>query len=265
MALSRRAPVWLDAQQPLREWYASALGQSILDNLETCLASRLADIFGYQGLQIGNPAPGRKLFNCAGLHRRLTLDAPGCHADHAVDLIGDVRELPIATDTMKLVLFLHTLDFCDAPHQALREANRVLTDDGHLVVVGFNPVSIFGLRHALTGWRGRTPWNGHFYSQRRITDWLSVLDYRVLHTQTLFIRPPLNSPRLQRRISGLEKLQPWLQAFGGLYVLQARKQTLPMTLSRTQWRRQPAAGISVGSFARSAGRAAVQRESEVNE
>jgi len=245
MKMKRRAPVWLDAQRPLAQWYASGLGQSILDPLETCLSTCLADVFGYQGLQIGNLAPERDLLAHAGLHRRLVLDAPGLPAD----ISADVLSLPIAKDTMKAVLFFHTLDFCDHPHQALREADRVLMNDGHLIIVGFNPLSAFGARHMLSGWRQRTPWNGRFYSRMRVTDWLSVLDYRVLHSEAMFIRPPFNSPRLLSRLRRLERLQPWLGGVGGLYVLRAHKQTLPLTLSRRHWRPQRT-GIAVGSFAR---------------
>ena len=43
--VTRRAPVWLDAQAPLAEWYATPLGQSILEDLDSVLATRLGDVF----------------------------------------------------------------------------------------------------------------------------------------------------------------------------------------------------------------------------
>ena len=121
----RQSPVWLDAQAPLAQWYASGLGQSIAKRLEVEVSSRLGDVFGYQGLQVGNLVPGLHLLAGAGLQRHLMLDAPGNEAD----IHSDVLSLPIASDTMKAVAFFHTLDFCDNPHQALREADRVLTED----------------------------------------------------------------------------------------------------------------------------------------
>lgn len=229
-----RAPVWLDAQQSLAQWYATGLGQSILSNVEIRLSDNLRGIFGYQGLLVGNFAPEQDLLVNAGLHRRLTLDAPGRKAD----INADALQLPIASDTMKLVVLWHTLDFCDNPHQALREADRILMEDGQLIIIGFNPVSAFGVRHLLAGWRRKSPWHGRFYSRWRLKDWLSVLDYRILHSEASFIRPPINSERLLRRLQGLERLQPWFGGLGGVYIVQARKQTIPMTLSRRQWRRQ---------------------------
>lgn len=242
-----QAPIWLTAQKSLAQWYATGLGQSILDELEFRLSDRLTDVFGYQGLIIGNFDTDRDLLAHAGLHRKLTLDAPGQPAD----INADVLHLPIASDSMKLVVFFHTLDFCDQPHQALREADRVLMDDGQLIIIGFNPLSGFGVRHLLTGWRNRPPWNGRFYSRMRLKDWLSVLSYRVLHSRSSFIRPPINSETLLRRLRRLESLRPWLGGIGGLYIMQARKQTVPMTLSRQQWRGKRK-GIPVGTIARTA-------------
>lgn len=231
MATPRHPTDWLEAQQPLAQWYASGLGQSILGELQQRLSYCLSDIFGYQGLQIGNLAPERDMLDQVGLQRKVILDAPGRPAD----IHADVLSLPIASESMKLVVFFHTLDFCAKPHQALREADRVLTEDGQVVIIGFNPYSAFGVRHLATRWRRREPWCGHFYSQSRVSDWLSVLDYRVLHQESLFVRPPINSHRLLWRLRRLETLQQRFGKMGGLYVLQARKQTLPMSLHRQAW------------------------------
>ena len=256
--VTRRAPVWLDAQAPLAEWYATRLGQSILEDLDSVLAPRLGDVFGYQGLQIGNPVPERSLLSGAGLQRLLVIDAPS-RAHLGADITADVTALPVASDSVKALLFFHTLDFCAEPHQALREADRVLTDDGHLLIVGFNPASAFGLRHVATGWRDRTPWNGQFWSRRRVAEWLSVLDYRVLGSTPLFVRPPIDSSRLLRRLKRMEQWSPLVGSLGGLYVIQARKQTVPMTMSRRQWltaRTGVRVSASSGSFAGAAGRRA---------
>lgn len=250
---ARPGPIWLQAQEPLRQWYSSDLGQSIARQLEIDLSSRLGDVFGYQGLQVGNLVPGMHLLEGAGLQRHLTLDAPGSEAD----IHADALSLPVASGSMKAVAYFHTLDFCHQPHQALREANRILTDDGQLIIIGFNPYSAFGARHALTAWRRREPWNGRFYSRHRVTDWLSVLDYRVLDSHAVFLRPPVNSERVLRRLSKLESLHRWLGGIGGVYVMRARKQTLPMTMVRN-WGRQRRV-LNAGSLARSGDQSARPR------
>ena len=263
----RSRPVWLDAQAPLRQWYSTSLGQSIVDQLENELNNRLRNVFGYQGLQVGNLVPGLQLLSGAGLQRQFVVDAPhtGCQADSDAEkaavssahIHADVLSLPIVSGTMKAVAFFHTLDFCDHPHQALREANRVLTDDGELIIIGFNPYSAFGARHSLTAWRRREPWNGCFYARHRVSDWLSVLDYRVLGSHALFMRPPINSERVLRRLAKLEKLNRWLGGVGSVYIMHARKQTLPMSMvrQRTLRARKP---LAASSFARTGEHAAAK-------
>jgi len=252
------APSWLDAQEPLAQWYASGLGQSILGQVQQRLGDQLSQVFGYQGLQVGNLCSKRDLLDRAGLHRKIVLDAPG----RSADINGDVLQMPIASDTMKAVVFFHTLDFCDHPHQALREADRVLTEDGQLFIIGFNPMSTFGLRHLLGGWRQREPWNGRFYLRRRVSDWLSVLDYHVLESDALFLRPPVNSHRVLWSLRRLESLSRIAGGVGAVYLIRARKQTIPMTMTRTSWRRQTAS-VSAGSIAR-AGEQASSRIVELN-
>lgn len=255
----RSGPVWLDAQAPLAQWYATSLGQSIALNLESELGSRLNDVFGYQGLQVGNLVPGMHLLAGAGLQRNLVLDAPGAVAD----IQGDVLSLPVASGTMKAVAFFHTLDFCDNPHQALREANRVLTDDGQLIIVGFNPYSAFGARHALTAWRRREPWNGRFYARHRVSDWLSVLDYRVLDSAAMFMRPPVNNDTVLKRLAKIEKLHRWFGGVGGVYIMRARKQTVPMTMARLWVGRTRKSLTASSSFARTGQKAGARAPATV--
>lgn len=261
-----RTPLWTDAHPQLRTWYASELGQSIADELSLHLDTILPRIFGYQGLQVGsltttqtdedtNVESVTELLHKAGIHRKILLDSPRlleCTDErHAADAGADAVSLPIANSVMKLVILPHTLDFCHRPHQALREADRVLSDDGQIVIIGFNPYSQFGLGNVLRRWRGKPPWNGHFFSRSRITDWLSVLNYQVLESRCFYLRPPINGRWAVYGLNRLEKLQPWFGAVGAVYLLHARKRTIPLTMVRAQ-RRIHRTGVPVTSFARTA-------------
>ena len=163
-----RAPLpdWVECQPQLREWYSSELGQSIIGQMMDRLDHILPTVFGYQGLQLGVLNNKRSFFESAGIHRPLVLAAPDTtsvpesaptdpdaadsgerQSDDNVEsvqpaqLSGDVLNLPIASDVMKLVIMPHTLEFCADPYQALREADRVLTNDGHIIIIGFSPWS----------------------------------------------------------------------------------------------------------------------------
>jgi len=177
-------------------------------------------------------------------------------------LTADVLSLPIDSDVMKLVIMPHTLDFCSDPYQALREADRVLTNDGHLIIVGFSRWSLFGARRLVPARRRQVPWNGRFFSRYRVSDWLSVLNYRVDEHHTFFLRPPLRSKKLLRRLMLIEKGQRWLSPLGAMYVLHARKQTMPLTPAKRLWLPQRGR-IKTGALA-SVREAAVSRKASSN-
>lgn len=247
----KNSPTWLDAQPALRSWYESALGEAVLEAVSAKFDDILPGIFGYQGVQVGQIAPHRELLASAGLHRRIVVDS--CAEASNGHISGELEQLPISSNCVNLVFYPHSLEFCDSPHGALREADRVLTADGHLLLMGFNPYSQFGVRRSM----GRSmPWNGKTYSRARIQDWLSVLGFRVVTTETVFLRPPVNRARLLNVTRHVEKTQRLFGFAGGVYLIHARKQSMPMTLSR-QWLK-PRGRLVHGAFAQHASRVAAR-------
>jgi SAM-dependent methyltransferase len=227
---------WNGTQPKLGEWYASFLGQSMLKEVNFHLEEILRPVFGYQGLQLGRLGAEDNLLDKAGLLRRFVLGANDTQPD--VDLSANVLELPIASHTISLLVMPHTLEFCCNPHQVLREADRVLARDGYLLILGFNPLSSWGLARGLRLWNRGTPWNGKFYRQARINDWLSLLNFRVVESRKFFLRPPFARPGILARLSFLEKLHPWLNIFGGAYLILVRKQVRPLTPRLQRWRQR---------------------------
>jgi len=254
----KNSPQWCDAQPSLRGWYQTSLGTAVIDSVADKFDDILPGIFGYLGVQVGQIAPGRELLSSAGLHRRLVIDSFA--AESASHISADVEHLPISSDCVNLVFLPHALEFCESPHAALREADRILTDDGHLLVMGFNPYSSFGVRRLF----GRAvPWSGKSYSRARVQDWLSVLGFRIMSTETVFLRPPINRPSVLRRTRYVEKTQRVLGFAGGVYLIHARKQSVPMTMSRQQWLK-PRGRLVTGAFAQRSGRTAANRDSDID-
>ena len=71
---------------------------------------------------------------CAANRLRNSL-AEGCPK---VAVIHRYEELPFATHSIDLVVMPHILEFTEDPHQVLREVERVLVPEGHVVITGFN-------------------------------------------------------------------------------------------------------------------------------
>jgi SAM-dependent methyltransferase len=225
-----------DLRNCLRSWYGSSLGRLLEQAERELLDDILPGLFGYHVLQVGASC-ATTLLDASPIHHRLLIDddpeAPCC------GIAARAAELPVAGDSVDVVVLHHVLEFADDPHQALREVERILIPEGTVVIVGFNPYSSWGLRGWIRRRRGDAPWCGHFLSAPRVRDWLALLGFDVSHSHARVYRPPLQRPALMRRLAFLEQWgHRWWQPLGGIYVLVARKRVIPVTPLRPRWSRR---------------------------
>ncbi|MDR2878074.1 MAG: class I SAM-dependent methyltransferase [Chromatiales bacterium] len=225
----------------LRNWYAEALGQALLKVEQHELDEILPDLFGYYLVQIGAPTD-RYLLGTSLIRHHIVSDAvhPGAfeHDGRVSTLHAHTGALPVRSDSIDVALLHHTLDFESYPHAVLREVERMLVPDGHVVIVGFNPWSLWGMRRLFT-WRRRecAPWRGAFRSIIRIKDWLALLGFDIVVIRTRFFRPPLRRMGLTRRLQWMERLgtRAW-PYLGGVYIIVAKKRVVTLTPIKPRWR-----------------------------
>jgi len=237
-----------------QSWLGSATGTLIRRQAAAQVGAVLPNLFGYHAIQLGGYG-GEDLLGTSRIsHHCHAQHGPCCTASPGSDLICDPASLPFAADSVDVILLPHVLEFSADPHQVLREAERTLIGEGHLLILGFNPWSWFGLWRLLSGWRGAMPWAGRFYGLTRLKDWLMLLGFEVIGREYFFYRLPVRSPALSRRLGFLERLGAlfWRRA-GGVYLVVAKKRVECMIPLRTQWRlrrRVIAAGVVEPSLRR---------------
>ena len=160
-------------------------------------------------------------------------------ADGANVCLAEPHALPFAEKSMSLVVLPHTLDFVSDPHQVLREVNEILTPDGCLVITGFNAHSLWGVRRILQ--RRRHFADSHFYTPKRVQDWLRLLSYDLIGGAMLDYTLPLENVALRQRSEFLNAAgDRWWPGFGGVYLLMGKKRTVgirPLQVKRHPWRR----------------------------
>lgn len=219
---------------PLHHWLASPLGQRLYQ-LECRLVSEsITDVFGWQLLQIGLWGEGQELITEARTRSRAVLAR---HAGTAVAVHTRADALPIASDSVDAVLLPHTLEYEPEPHDILREAERILVGEGHLIVLGFRPFSSWGLRYAFSR-QGFPPGVERLISERRLRDWLKLLGFAVIDARRYLFTLPWGHtvPRGQRFLeSAGERLWPLV---AGAYLLKARKRVYCKTAIRISWRQR---------------------------
>ncbi len=194
----------------------------------------VADLFGYNALQIGLPQ-----YDLLAQNRIPLRQIAG--ESGSVDVLCDLRELPFATNSIDLVVMPHILEFHDAPHQILREVERVLIPEGQLVITGFNPISLWGLRRRLPSCANEFPTNGDYISVLRLKDWLQLLSFEVERGNFGCYAPPCRQERWLKRWQFMEAAgDRWWSFAGGIYLLRAVKRVHGMRLILPTWKQKAA-------------------------
>ncbi|MEP1471690.1 MAG: methyltransferase domain-containing protein [Halieaceae bacterium] len=211
-----------DISAELESWYQRDRGQYLLETVRAQLESILDTSFGYHLLQIG-PMRAQSLFETSRINHRIYCSD---NAGGDVGLVASAEELPLESDSVDTLIAMHCLDFSAHPHQALREMQRVVTPQGKLIIIGFNPYSLLGATARLRGLAGNKLWrNQEALSSHRLSDWLHLLGCQIESQHTLYNVPPIGGGRLKRWLTSADQ---WSSRhavpFGGVYVLHAIKQ-----------------------------------------
>jgi len=243
-------------------WLTSPAGRYVLDWEQQWLDVAVADVFGFHALQLGLPQIDALRANRMPHRWRVddtfvadeqngTPDGAASLPQHGAKaaLRCDFDALPFPSQSLDLVLLPHALELARDPHDTLREVERVLRPEGRVVITGFNPGSLWGLRQRLGLWRRRIglggppfiPPEGELIGFRRVRDWLRLLGFEVEHGRFGCWRPPLRSQRWLDRTAFLDRLgeQAW-PVFGAVYMVAAVKRVRGMRLvGLAQRRRAP--------------------------
>ena len=236
-------------------------GSLVLDIENRCLIPLISNVFGYHLLLVG----GRDYLSVLGAARvqhctwlsvpEASESEPGPEAEPESEagpepgtgvvlpaarcsfVRGHAGAMPVSSDSIDIIILPHIIEFSEDPHAILRECERVLVPEGHVIVAGYNPLGLMGAWNLLH--RRGAPWNGRFYASWRVKDWLSVLGFDTVASDGCFFRPPLPNARLLQRLQGFERAgSRFWPRLCGTWVLVARKRTATVTPLRPGWRRR---------------------------
>ncbi len=223
----------------VQRWLDSPLGQALLQQEARIVEEAFDGIFGEQCLQLGFWGEPRAFLRFARTQRCASVADPAdLHGDERPDILGQLHRLPVATDSIDAVILPHILEFSDRPHAILREVQRVLRSDGHLVILGFKPGGAWGLRRLVPG-AGLPPAVESLISERRLTDWLQLLDMRIHRHLRYFFRWPVSGNGRPSSTDWERRGQRWWPELAACYMLTAQKRLLALTPVRKPWLPRP--------------------------
>jgi len=221
-AVERRLP-------PVAQWFESEQGAKMLAAQRRIIDQCISRCFGYHLLQM-SVGPGNRLFSECRVQRQCRYHLLTDNTLAPAPLVlGDYEQLPFESDSIDVILLHHIPEFCDNPHQLLREVYRVLTPYGHIVVVGFNPWSPRWLPSRLSRNLSDSPWHNRLISGAKFSDWLSVLGFDIGACRYGYSAG-----------GGVNRAKGWWTLLeniplGSFYVISARKQQATMTPIKPRW------------------------------
>ncbi|MGH8267481.1 MAG: class I SAM-dependent methyltransferase [Steroidobacteraceae bacterium] len=202
------------------------------------LVEAMEDVFGWELLQVGAWGSARELLALGRTRRRNLVAAPGSPA--GADIIARPSHLPVIGDCIDAALLPHTLEFAPDPYAVLREVDRVLVGEGQLLLLGFRPWSLWGIR-ARTSRSGFPPGMRRVLSEKLVREWLVLLGYEVVAASRYLYLGPWSRGLSSGEGTG-RLLHPGLTypLPAGAYLLKARKRVYTLTPIRPRLRERPA-------------------------
>jgi SAM-dependent methyltransferase len=220
------------------DWFKGPLGARVLREEAALAPLALDNVFGFELLQVGEWGPSRHLLDSART-QHTTLVAPDLNP--GVTLCAPLDTLPFRSDSIDAIFLPHTLELVEDPYAVLREAERVLTGEGCLMICGFNPFSGWGARRVFARYLRRPafpPGTQRMLSERRLRDWVALLGFDVDSVYGYLNLLPLKgrAPKLAEDGSRVLEARPRSTWTAGAYLLKARKRVPTLTPIRPRRR-----------------------------
>ncbi len=130
-------------------------------------------------LQVGGLGWEDEFIDCSLYTNYTVLDAKNLGIPVARKIRAKAYNLPLQCDSVDMIILPHILEFDVFRFQTMREVERVLKPEGMVVIINFNPWSLWVRYQYLWDKRLADSWRGHFISRSRVVDWLKLLNFEV--------------------------------------------------------------------------------------
>ena len=244
-------------RRQIEAWFVSEQGEIFLQMERQRLGRILSRLSGLRILQVGMLGKTDFLQSSQIPDKMIAILVTGdlstsgstpisAGANNITGFICRHTELPVAADSLDVVVLPHVLEFTSDSPQVLKESQRVLTGNGHIAILGFNPYSFWWLHRLILGWASQAPLiRGCHISTAKIKGWLKLLNFSIITMEHFYYRLPIGKIKPPKKPASMEQLKghfwPW---FGSLYILVAEKRVVPLTPTKIQWRRRREMGLA---------------------
>lgn len=223
----------LQSQRPAcpNQWQDLHLGTNLKQITEHQLVTPSRQFFGYHLVKLGSLSSELALAECPIKHR---INVVGQRAT-PTGIVAESTQLPFANNSIDAFVLAHELDFAQDPHHIMREVDRCIVPDGHVAIVGFNPISMLGCLKWLPLNSTRYLQNANFFSPHRIKDWLSLLGYQIIEEQFYLYSSLSFETSLDVDGRWTKFAQKYLPLLASVYLIVGKKREFPLSLVKSSW------------------------------
>lgn len=231
-----------DKMPAITDWLNELPGSLLNDMEQEQISDFLAHIFGDHLVQMGGLSDLSLVKSSPIPHKVYVSDGPNLPSKPSgipTCIQADFVELPFQPNSIDVVVLSHLLEFMAEPKVVLKELHQMLIPNGLVLILGFNPLSFWGLRKLIMKQQGY-PWqSSHFWSITRVKHWLHSIGFRFVMQKTFCFRPPLKNAERLRQLLYIEPIgQISAPILGGAYLIIAQKRVYGMTTWKKDWYQQ---------------------------
>ena len=149
--------------------------------------------------------------------------------------MGNPGQLPFANESIDVLIAQHLLDVGDRPQFLVQELARTILPMGRLIVIGFNPLSLWSCRRVLAANRKGHP--AHWgLAPRRLLDWLNLLNFKIDRIEFGGFGWPGQWLGRRRPDFSLGLGRKYNMGWGGIYVVVAQRYKGAISAQRARMR-----------------------------
>jgi len=168
-------------------WYQTPRGK-LLKELEADYLQRAITVSCQQTvLQIGGLGWEDEFIDCTLYKYYTILDAKNLGCPGARKIQAKAFRLPLKSDSVDMIIVPHLLEFDSYRFQTMREIERILKPEGIVLIMNFNPWSVWVRYQYLWEIKMADSWRGHFIGRSRVLDWLKLLNFEVTVSSEFYL------------------------------------------------------------------------------
>lgn len=220
-------------------WFSRPPGSTLLNLEHQHIDPLLSQTPGQVAIQMGGPSD-LSLIQACRHQLKCYYSFSGEASGDTPTIRGNLLQLPLQPDCTDLIVMAHTLAFCPAPRKLLAQLYHSLHAGGLLLILGFNPLSQFGVARMKHN-KEHFPYSGHFHLPWKVKMWLKQEQFSLIAYRTFGFYLPSKKHQHKTPEHFSETLgRLLLSGCGGVYMILAQKVDHGMTpLAHDWWKRQP--------------------------